>query len=241
MSVSYRYLDLSKTLKELETFKTSIINLESLLKREDFHLRPFTDRGVTDSELRSIRDNLFELAGVVDTKGLSRVLAPIEFDQFFVRNCAHIFESLELVDAFQSQVWSYLTIRVLPDFALWRWPNNAPERYFGNPERNAFQRLWHRGFILGPELGSELQEDEAIKIFERMEAFGSDGCIASPFAQKIVDYRKSRSKGDPGSSEVAAQVAVRLRYPQFVEFRDLRLCGSAFQFGLVISQEAVTA
>jgi hypothetical protein len=151
------------------------------------------------------------MAGVSNGNVKQITLKPIEFDQLFVRNCQILFQDFESIDTFQSEVWSYITIRVLPDLALWRWPDNAPERYFGNPERNAFQRLWHRSFILGPELGSELQEDEAISIFERMEALGSNKHVAVPLARRIVKYRLNRSKNEPGSSEVTSQVVVRLR------------------------------
>jgi hypothetical protein len=151
------------------------------------------------------------MSGVDDENVKDITLKPIEFDQLFVKNCQILFQGIESIDMFQSEVWSYLTIRVLADLALWRWPDNAPERYFGNPERNAFQRLWHRSFILGPELGSELQEDEAISIFERMEALGSNKNVAVPLARRIIGYRINRSKNEPGSSEVTSQVVVRLR------------------------------
>jgi hypothetical protein len=151
------------------------------------------------------------MAGVTNGNVKDIALKSIEFDQLFVKNCQILFQDFESIDTFQSEVWSYITIRVLPDFALWRWPDNAPERYFGNPERNAFQRLWHRCFILGPELGSELQEDEAISVFERMEALGSNKNVAIPLARRIIKYRLNRSKDEPGSSEVTSQVVVRLR------------------------------
>jgi hypothetical protein len=166
---------------------------------------------MSNEELAKFRTGVLSMAGVSKGNVKEITLKPIEFDQLFVRNCQILFQDFESIDTFQSEVWSYITIRVLPDLALWRWPDNAPERYFGNPERNAFQRLWHRSFILGPELGFELQEDEAISIFERMEALGSNKNVAVPLARRIVKYRLNRSKNEPGSSEVTSQVVVRLR------------------------------
>lgn len=211
MSISSRYLEISKTLEGIDLLKPAAFNFEDSISIEDYHLRPFTSRGISNEELAKFRTGVLRMAGVSDWNIKDITLKPIEFDQLFVRNCPTLFQDFESIDTFQSEVWSYITIRVLPDLALWRWPDNAPERYFGNPERNAFQRLWHRSFILGPELGSELQEDEAISIFERMEALGSNKNIAVPLARRIVKYRLNRSKSEPGSSEVTSQVVVRLR------------------------------
>ena len=211
MSISSRYLEISKTLEGIDLLKSTPFNFEDSIRIEDYHLRPFTSRGMSNEELAKFRTGVLSMAGVSNGNVKEITLKPIEFDQLFVRNCQILFQDFESIDTFQSEVWSYITIRVLPDLALWRWPDNAPERYFGNPERNAFQRLWHRSFILGPELGSELQEDEAISIFERMEALGSNKHVAVPLARRIVKYRLNRSKNEPGSSEVTSQVVVRLR------------------------------
>lgn len=211
MSISCRYLEISKTLEGIDLLKSTPFNFEDSISIEDYHLRPFTSRGMSNEEIAKFRTGVLNMAGVSNGNVKEIKLKPIEFDQLFVRNCQILFQGFESIDTFQSEVWSYFTIRVLPDLALWRWPDNAPERYFGNPERNAFQRLWHRSFILGPELGSELQEDEAISIFERMEALGSNKNVAVPLARRIVQYRLNRSKNEPGSSEVTSQVVVRLR------------------------------
>jgi len=211
VSISCRYLEISKTLEGIDLLKSGAFNFEESINIEDYHLRPFTSRGVSNEELTKFRTSVLSMAGVTNGNVKDIALKSIEFDQLFVKNCQILFQDFESIDTFQSEVWSYITIRVLPDFALWRWPDNAPERYFGNPERNAFQRLWHRCFILGPELGSELQEDEAISVFERMEALGSNKNVAIPLARRIIKYRLNRSKDEPGSSEVTSQVVVRLR------------------------------
>lgn len=211
MSVSSRYLEISKTLEGIDLLKSGAFNFEESINIEDYHLRPFTSRGMSNDELANFRNRVLSMAGISGGNVKNISFRPIEFDQLFVKNCQVLFQDFERIDTFQSEVWSYITLRVLPDLALWRWPDNAPERYFGNPERNAFQRLWHRSFILGPELGSELQEDEAISIFERMEALGSNRSVAIPLARRIIEYRLNRSKDQPGSSEITSQVVVRLR------------------------------
>ncbi|GGR73177.1 hypothetical protein GCM10010169_16460 [Micromonospora fulviviridis] len=73
-------------------------------------------------------------------------------------------------DAASEEVWSFLSLVLLPDVAFWRWPNpdRRPryERILGQP-RNVFRRLWHRVHILGADLGGRLFEDEAVGLLER--------------------------------------------------------------------------
>lgn len=75
-------------------------------------------------------------------------------------------------DAASEEVWSFLTLVVLPDIAIWRFPDLAEERFVGRP-RNVFRRLWWRSYTLGTvnaprEGGPEpLGEDELVNIFER--------------------------------------------------------------------------
>ena len=74
-------------------------------------------------------------------------------------------------DAASEGVWSFLTLVVLPDIALWRFPDMAEERFVGRP-RNTFRRLWWRSYTLAgvnePATDSEpLGEDELVNIFER--------------------------------------------------------------------------
>ncbi|MFG3423725.1 hypothetical protein [Micromonospora sp. NPDC047730] len=73
-------------------------------------------------------------------------------------------------DAPSEEVWSFLSLVLLPDVALWRWPNplRRPgyERIIGRP-RNVFRRLWTRIHSLGEDLGAHLYEDEAVAILER--------------------------------------------------------------------------
>jgi len=76
-------------------------------------------------------------------------------------------------EAAQESVWSFLSLIVLPDVSLWRWPNTKQkddyERILGYP-RNVFRRLWWRAYVFGGGIdgpGSLLFEDEAVAILER--------------------------------------------------------------------------
>lgn len=80
-------------------------------------------------------------------------------------------------DAASEDVWSFLTLVVLPDVALWRFPDMKEERlhddrFVGRP-RNTFRRVWWRSYTLAgansPDAGASepLGEDELVNIFER--------------------------------------------------------------------------
>lgn len=75
-------------------------------------------------------------------------------------------------DAASEGVWSFLTLVVLPDVALWRFPDMKDERFLGRP-RNTFRRVWWRSFTLSGANSPDgtawdpLGEDELVNIFER--------------------------------------------------------------------------
>jgi hypothetical protein len=211
MKISYRYLNQVAAQSELEELDLSVFSVNESVSKTNYHLRPFTDSGITNSRLEEIRQNVIDLLGGEPNSASAPKMRGVEFDRLFIRNCLEIFYDLDAVDGLSPEVWSYITLRVLPDIAFWRWPDNAIERYIENPERGAFQRLWHRSTILGPELASKLMEDEAISIFERMEAVGSNRDLARELAKQIVAYREARLKGMPGSSDLLSQVCKRTR------------------------------
>jgi hypothetical protein len=93
-------------------------------------------------------------------------------------------------DAAQEEVWSFLSLIVLPDVAFWRWPNAGAkenyERILGRP-RNAFRRLWWRSYCIGDDLASQLLEDEAVGIMER-PTFGSCRPVARVIARTHLRF-----------------------------------------------------
>ena len=221
MSISYRYLGIDIALEEIIEVKKGNFNVTESLHREDYHLRPFSDSPISTERLLNIREailNLLNIRSVVDLK-----LKPTEFDKIFTSNCLEIFNDLNLADAFQRDVWSYLTLRLLPDLTLWRWPDNDDERFLGGVERSCFQRLWQRAFVLGPELATGLQEDEALNIFERTLSLGSNVELAKSIARFIVRTRSENREDSFGYSlnsklvKVTAQNLRRLVSVQVVQ------------------------
>jgi Family of unknown function (DUF6339) len=83
-------------------------------------------------------------------------------------------EEMQIVpaDAANEDVWSFLTLVVLPDIALWRFPDMKDERFLGRP-RNTFRRVWWRSYTLSganspdDSASDPLGEDELVNIFER--------------------------------------------------------------------------
>jgi hypothetical protein len=108
-------------------------------------------------------------------------------------------------------VWSFLTLVLLPDVALWRWPNprGLPdyERLIGKP-RNVFRRLWWRAYCLGSEASQRVFEDEAVAIMER-PTIGGDPRLAQVIASNHL--RMVSTDSTIPRTELLRQVAKRVR------------------------------
>jgi hypothetical protein len=77
-----------------------------------------------------------------------------------------------------------------------------------------------RSYVLGGELASQLQEDEAVNIFERPEALGGNRRLSLVIAKFIVNNRgviDSNSGEKIISTEIVKQTAKRLRRAMSVQ------------------------
>ena len=220
MNISYRYLPLEVAVSEIPAVRDGHIDIAGGLAKEDFHLRPFTDSGILETRLLEIRRDIFTLLGVPSAKIADINCSKSNFDSIFTEHVLTLFHDLNPIDGFNKDVWSYLTLRLLPDFALWRWPDNAEERFLGGSERSCFQRLWQRAYVLGGNLASQLKEDEAVNIFERPEAIGGNRLLAVAFATYLVGNRDKLGDSKSGgliNTQVAKQTAKRLRRTMSVQ------------------------
>jgi hypothetical protein len=85
-----------------------------------------------------------------------------------------LLEQMQIIpsDAASEDVWSFMTLVVLPDVAMWRFPDRKDERFLGRP-RNTFRRVWWRSYTLAganrsdADASEPLGEDELVNIFER--------------------------------------------------------------------------
>jgi hypothetical protein len=107
-----------------------------------------------------------------------------------------------------------MSLVLLPDVALWRFPNRdgreGYERIIGRP-RNVFRRLWWRCQALGAEEdgpGGRLLEDEAVAIMER-PTLGGDRRVALAIASEHL--RRVDAGLASARTEIMRQAMKRLR------------------------------
>ncbi|HET9896507.1 MAG TPA: hypothetical protein VFQ44_16390 [Streptosporangiaceae bacterium] len=100
-------------------------------------------------------------------------------------------EYLQIVpaDAAHDETWSFLTLVVFPDVAVFRFPNMHFDRFIGGP-RNVLRRAWHREEVLGELLYSAerpLGEDELVGLFER-SALARNRALIRRLAVAVLAY-----------------------------------------------------
>jgi len=94
------------------------------------------------------------------------------------------------MEAASTDVWSWLTLVLMPDIALRRFADGSSARMNGGP-RNVFRKVWWRVEVLGdladPSVVDTLGEDELVGIFERT-SLGRNRPIARALVRRIVAF-----------------------------------------------------
>ncbi len=94
-------------------------------------------------------------------------------------------------DAAADGVWAYLTLLIMPDVAVTRFPDRHPSRMLGG-YRNVFRRTWWRQSVLEgvhvPDGIRPLGEDELVGIFERSK-LARDHRLARALASVVLGYQ----------------------------------------------------
>jgi hypothetical protein len=136
-------------------------------------------------------------------------------------------------EASQTRVWSYITLRVLPDFAMWRFPNRSDdprfERYVGS-ERNTFKRLWWRSYMIGSDRAAQLAENDMIQMFERGRTIGSSKVILETLSSCAVALKPEMTKLGGKSSDLISEAAKRIKRELAVVSLDLMTVDEAEKF-----------
>lgn len=106
-------------------------------------------------------------------------------------------EHLQIIpaDAAHDETWNFLTLIVLPDVAVLRFPDMHVNRLMGT-QRNVLRRTWIRQEILGDMLHSadrQLGEDELVGLFERT-AFARNHAIIRRLAAAVLAYDGSAAR-----------------------------------------------
>lgn len=102
------------------------------------------------------------------------------------------------MEAASTDVWSWLTLVLMPDIALQRFSDGSSARMNGGP-RNVFRKVWWRVEVLGeladPGLSEALGEDELVGIFERT-SLGRNRQVARAIFRLIVAFDGRGSRTD---------------------------------------------
>jgi len=244
MHVAYPGLTRSLASKEIVT--NSALTLEELAtSREERTLAPgFSYSDLHDSKLDPEELYLSSLRivdifkSVTGSKGyLAKGNFKVEFDREVTKVILDVFP-MNTFEAAAEETWSFICIRPLADLAVWRFPTvevrDTWERYIGF-DRNTFKRLWWRSHLLGPDLASQLKENELIQMFERGATVGSNRVILERISLTALQNRDELEELGGKSSDFITECAKRLRrtlaiealelmdYEAQVEYVDLRV------------------
>lgn len=143
---------------------------------------------------RRIFDIFNTVAGFNTTTGEQGYKYALAFDRAVTKEIHEIFP-MSPYEAAQSGVWSFITVRVLPGIAKWRFSKDTEgtieDRFLGGGDRNTFARLWWRAYFLGPDPCAQLTEDELIQMFERGATIGSNQLILQEIANAAISRNAS--------------------------------------------------
>jgi hypothetical protein len=126
-------------------------------------------------------------------------LLPAQVAAFDLALGRTLHNSLEIIpaDAAHTETWSFLTLIVLPDIAVFRFPDMHADRLMGG-QRNVLRRPWIRQEVLGDLLHSAerpLGEDELVGLFERTK-LARNWALIRRLAVAIMEYDGRSSRSD---------------------------------------------
>ena len=129
---------------------------------------------VSDNDVSQLRVRISEIAESLGFDGTSSATES-QAKQFDQQVPEVLYEVVgdNANDLVAPETWNFITLVVLPDIAIWRFPNRATARLLGgdrNGLRNVFSRLWIRAHFLDNDLlrgADPLSEDELVGLTER--------------------------------------------------------------------------
>lgn len=110
-------------------------------------------------------------------------------------------------DAASDGVWSFMSLVLLPEVTVARFPEGHIDRWLGRP-RNALRRAWWREHVLGEVLHATgearpLGEDELVGLFERT-SIAEEPRVARELGRRILAF------DGPGRSDYARRLSKRV-------------------------------
>jgi hypothetical protein len=152
-------------------------NSAAALARNDFAFYPGSYGAHADEQFYlDVRTQLLGIAAKAQTleefdPSTTNAKALTEFDRLLYSEILSILP-ISLYEASKDVAWDYITLRVAPDIANWRYPNrqndNNYDRHVGTP-RDVFRRIWTRVYFARESAGllQSIGDDQAVAIFER--------------------------------------------------------------------------
>ena len=197
---------------------------------------------ITDVLLKELRDQIVTAArkyGFPDSRPTSFLNFELEVAEILAY-WAPLWdaEGTPSGEALRSDCWTFITVVVLPDVAIWRWPARDGEESAGGRSwkgrmvggmRNAFQRIFRRVMCLDrgvdhPDrwgLIRQLQEDDFSAILER-PGLSSNPEIAVCLGEEYLAMKQRLSKRTAGDrQEVYRQATKAIRAYGVVQPLDL--------------------
>jgi hypothetical protein len=176
---------------------------------------------VPEATLVELRD---AVRAVVDELGIARSerLGDAAFDQR-LPGILHRVMAIVPADAATEGVWSFISLVLLPEAAVWRWPKMHVDRMTGH-YRNVFRRLWWRAEILGgggddpPVL---LGEDQLVAVMER-PTIGGERRLARSFCRAVLNHMELRPDAGGGMALMREAAKRLIRFTPFVAMGALK-------------------
>jgi hypothetical protein len=178
--------------------KGGISGVQALVRAEHPRAAPVATGGrVADSgHIANVREAVLKTIEPwrqLDTIRPSQVAA---FDLALGRT---LHEHLRIIpaDAAHDETWSFLTLVVFPDVAVFRFPDMHVDRLIGVP-RNVLRRAWFRQEVLGDLLhstGRPLGEDELVGLFERT-AVARNHALIRRLAVAVLAYDRPAARSE---------------------------------------------
>jgi hypothetical protein len=205
LSASYQLV------REIEsTFRTQGLGaVEALVAYQHPRAQPVATGGrVADyDQIESVRSAVTEAAAPWRVRGSVSRTEAASFDLAMGRA---LHDSLKIVpgDAAHDETWSFLTLVVMPDIAVLRFPDMHPDRMFGGI-RNPLRSSWVRRDTLGDltdGYARPLGVDEMVGLFERSEMARNRPLIRA-LAKAVMEH-----EGKGSRSEWARAIFKEIRY-----------------------------
>jgi hypothetical protein len=183
---------------------------------------------VVSPTLQSLRDRLLDIARAEGFPHEPRQEAAARFDVAAAIELSNL--PMTTGEAGRDEVWTFITLVVLPDIACWRFPDRNERRLLGGV-RNVFQRMWWRAYVLRDSSHKDewhllrLPEDALVGLMER-PGISSNPAVAVEIGRMVEHLAARIASGDREDAWRDAYKRIRQRFP-IVNFdwlppRDLR-------------------